>query len=137
MATVKDAFDLTTRTIDRRAFHFRNLVVLVVLVIAVCVIWAVIVLSALPLLGLLLLLPLCGGSLVLDGHLVTRWRERILRMWVEEELDLMVFARSIASVRLLPAGTLGTMLATLPIISQGAGASKFPPPMKRALALTL
>jgi hypothetical protein len=130
MATVKDAVDLTTRTIDRRAFHYRNLVVLLVLVVVVCVVWAGVSGSGLPLLGWLLLLPLCGGFLVFDSHLVNRWRERILRMWTEEELDLKIFAECIASIRMLPLGTLGAMLATLP-------PSDHAPAMKHALAVTL
>jgi hypothetical protein len=130
MATVKDAVDLTTRTIDRRALHYRNLVVLLVLVIMVCAVWAVVSWSGLPLLGWLFLLPLCGGFLVFDSHLVNRWRERILRMWTQEELDLKIFAECIASIRMLPPGTLGAMLATLPT-------SDHAPAMKHALAVTL
>jgi hypothetical protein len=130
MATVKDAVDLTTRTIDRRAFHYRNLVVLLVLVVVVCVVWAGVTWSGLPLLGLLLLLPLCGGFLLLDCCLVDRWRERVLRMWTEEDLDLEIFARSIASIRMLPPGTLGAMLATLPT-------GDHTPAMKHAVAVTL
>lgn len=130
MATVKDAMDLTTRTIDRRAFHYRNLVVLLVLVAVVCVVWAAIAWSGLPLLGLLMVLPLCGGFLVLDCYLVNRWRERVLRMWTEEELDLENFAQCIAAIRMLPLGTLRAMLATLPTGDHA-------PAMKHALAVTL
>jgi hypothetical protein len=137
MATVKDALELTTRTIDRRAFHFRNLVVLLVLVVVACVVWAVLEKSSSPLLGLLALVPLCGGFLVLDNYLVNRWRERVVRMWALEELDLAVFTRSIASVRILPAGTLGAMLATLPTGEHARTAAKLSPVMKEALSLTV
>jgi hypothetical protein len=137
MATVKDALELTTRTIDRRAYHYRNLVVLVVVIVLIFVVWAVIRRSILPLLGLFLLLPLCGGFLFLDAYLVNGWRDRILQMWVEEELNLDAFAKSICAIRLLPAGTLGALLATLPVNDNAPATGKLSTAMKKALALTL
>jgi len=41
--------------------------------------------------GFLLLFRFCGGFLVLDTLLVNRWRVEILRMWIEEGLELGVF----------------------------------------------
>ena len=133
MATVKDALDLTTQTIDRRAYRYRNLVVLVVLVGLVSGIGAVVLLSGLPLLGLLLLLPLCGGFHYLDSVLVNRWGNRLLQMWAEEELDLDAFVESIAAIRLLPPATLGAMLDTLPKI----GRRELSSVVKKALVITL
>jgi len=137
MATVKDAFNLTTRTIDRRAFHYRNLVVLVVLTAFASVAWAALAWSGWPLLGLLTLMPLCGGFFFLDSLVVNRWRDEILQMWAAEGLALDIFADSIASVRLFPAGTLRAMLGTLPTKERLAAADKLPAPLKRAAALTL
>lgn len=114
MAASKDALNLTTRTIDRRARRYRNVVVLVSMVGIVSVVWAVISWSGSPLLGFLTLFPICGGFLVLDTILVNRWRVEILRMWLDEGLDLGAFASTIASIKILPANTLATMLRTLP-----------------------
>jgi hypothetical protein len=137
MSATKDALELTTRTIDRRAFYFRNLVVLLVLAVLVFVVWAIVQLSGLPLLGLFLLLPLCGGFLLLDTYLVNHWRNRVLQMWAEEQLHLGAFIKSISTVRMLPPGTLTAMLATLPTSNPSAAAGKLSPAMKRALAVTL
>ena len=51
-------------------------------------------------------------------------------MWTEEGLDLEIFAECIAGIRMLPPGTLGAMLATLPTGDHA-------PAMKHALAVTL
>src|SRR6266404_2164882 len=110
MAACKDALNLTTRTIDRRARRYRNVVVLVSIVGIVALVWAGMAWSGAPLSGLLMLFPICGGFLVLDTFLVDRWRDEILRMWIEEGLDLGAFASTIGSIKILPANTLGAML---------------------------
>jgi hypothetical protein len=137
MRTHQDALNLTARTIDRRAFHFRNLVVLLVLVAVACVLGSLVAWSGWPFVGLLAILPLCGGYLVLDNFQVNRWREKILEMWASKELDLDTFARAMASLRMLPAGTVGAMLATLPTSDRAPDAARLTPAMKRALADTV
>ncbi|MEI7685427.1 MAG: hypothetical protein WCL32_10395, partial [Planctomycetota bacterium] len=114
MAAIKDALDSTTRTIDLRARDFRNLVVLVSIVGVAALVWAGIAWSAEPLLGLLLLFPICGGFVVLDCFRVDRWRGKILRLWIEEDLDLGAFSSMIGSIKMLPANTMGAMLRSLP-----------------------
>lgn len=130
MANFKDALDLTTGAIERRARNYRNLVVLVVLIFLGCGVWAVIQFSALPLLAWLLLLPFCGAFFFLDALLVNRWCDRILRMWAREELDLDTFVQSVASIRVLPPRTLGGMVGTLPTVAR----VKLSPVMKQAIA---
>jgi hypothetical protein len=136
MATVKDAFDLTTHTIDRRARAYRNLVVLISIIGIVAVLWAAISWSGRPLLMLVSLLPLCSGFLVLDSVLVNRWRDRVMRLWVEDDLDLNLFASSVAAIRILPANTLRAMLASLPCDKQVTVTGELTRPVKEALAIT-
>ncbi len=133
MASSKDALHLTTRTIDRRAFHFRNLVILIVAVFLGFVIGAIVERSFQPLLGWLTMIPLCGGFLILDNYLVGRWRRTILALWTDEALNLDDFLASISSLRMLPKATLDAMLATLPAIQQGVFVDRLAPDSKRAI----
>jgi hypothetical protein len=134
---LKEAVDLTTRTIDCRAFHYRNLVILLVLVVVVSGVWAAVRWSGLPLLGLLLLAPLCAAFILLDTTLVNRWRRRVLGWWVEGCLPLDNFANAVASLRMLPPGTVRAMVGTLPTRDRVPAAAKAPPVLRRALADTL
>jgi hypothetical protein len=137
MVAFKDAFNLTTATIDRRTFHYRNLVILVVLIIAISLVGAKVFDSAIPMAGLFFLVPLCGGFFWLDAVLVSRWRERILRMWIDEQLDLDGLVKAVNSVRVLPTGTVQGMLGGLPTSDKVPDAGKLSPAMKQALATTL
>lgn len=130
----KDALQLTTRAIDRRAFHFRNLVVLLVAVALGCGVAALVRWSWRPLVGWLSIVPLCGGFLVLDNFLVSRWQARILAMWVDGALHVEDFAQSILSLRMLPGATLRGMLAMLPASGEGAPVDRLPRPARELLA---
>jgi hypothetical protein len=133
----KEAMDLTTATIDRRAARFRNLVVLLVILVAVSLLGAVLRLSWLPLLGLLALLPLCGFFIFLDTGLVNRWRQQVLEMWAEERLNLDGFTQAISSLRALPPQTVQGMLGSLPTKERTPAAAKPSPALRRALAATV
>jgi hypothetical protein len=137
MATVKDALDVTTRTIDRRARAYRDLVVVISITWIAAVVWAAITWSGLPLLILLSFVPLCAGFFVLDSILVNRWRDQLLRMWVEDDLDFSVFASSIAAIRFLPTSTLRAMLASLPCDKQAPGTARLSKSVKQALAMAV
>ncbi len=133
MASSKDALHLTTRAIDRRAFHFRNLVILIVVVSLGFVVGAIVERSFQPLLGWLTMIPLCGGFLILDSYLVGRWRRIILAMWTDEALNLDDFLVSITSLRMLPKATLDSMLATLPASQHGDFVDRLAPERKHAI----
>src|ERR1043166_6861781 len=105
MLALKEAVNLTTQTIDRRAFHYRNLVVLLIALVGACAVTALVAGSALPLLGLFILVPLCGGYLVLDTHQVNRWRRRIMALWADEDLHLDKFTKAVISLTMLPPNT--------------------------------
>jgi hypothetical protein len=137
MAPAKNALELTTRTIDRRTFYFRNLVVVVVLIGLVSIVWAIVRLSVWPLLGLLLWLPSVAVFFILDTLVVNRWRNRLLAMWTDSELRMESFVQTVAAIRLIPPGTLHGMLLTLPPGDAISAVDKLPAVVKRAVALTL
>src|SRR5262249_41620457 len=91
----KDAIGLTTRTIDLRAKCFRNLVIGFAIAMLGCVVWATTLWSWIPLLGLALLVPLCSTFLCLDTCVVHHWRQQILELWVQEQVDLDSFCDTI------------------------------------------
>jgi hypothetical protein len=136
MSTFKVAFDLTARTIDRRARAYRNLVVLISVIGISTITWAGIARSGRPLLLLFLLVPLCAGFFALDSFLVNRWRVQLLRLWIDDDLDLNHLASSLAAIQILPAGTVRAMLASLPIDKQTPGTAELSQSMKQALAAT-
>ncbi len=107
--------ELTTRTIDRRAALFRNLVIGIVTVTIVPGLWALIQLSWMPLAGLLFILPLCVTFFCLDIKKINQWQIQILAAWHLGVLDLAVFCQAMSTLRTLPQGTLNGMLGTLPI----------------------
>lgn len=134
MSAAKEALQLTTRTIDRRAFHFRNLVVLLVVVVAGCAVAALVRWSWRPLVGWLSVIPLCGAFVVWDNYLVSRWQARILAMWTDGALHVEDFAQSILSLRLLPGATLRGMLALLPASGDGPPVDRLPPATRAFVA---
>jgi hypothetical protein len=133
MSASKDALRLTTATIDRRAFYFRNLVVLIVLLALACPIAALVFWSPRPLVGWLAAVPLCAGHLVVDNRLVARWRSGIQAMWGAGQLHLEDFERSVTSLKMLPAATLRSMLATLPKGPSELALDRLPTETKRNL----
>lgn len=136
MSASKDALRLTTSTIDRRAFHFRNLVVLVVLLVLACPVGALVLWSPRPLIGWLAVWPLCASYLVVDSWLVARWQRTLLGNWSMGDLHLEDFTQSISSLKMLPAATLRAMLATLPRGEEGVHVDRLPTDFRSRLAET-
>jgi hypothetical protein len=134
---LKDAIELTTHTIDRRAGLFRNLIVLVVVLVVGSLLSSAIGLSWRPLLALLALVPLCGFFLSLDAWLVNRWRQHVLELWAQGQLRLDGLVQTISSIRLLPPRTLQGMLASVPTKHNPPGPFQSTPVLRRALASTL
>lgn len=134
MSASKQALQLTTAAIDRRAFHFRNLVVTVVLVVLGCLVAAAVQWSWRPLVGWFFLAPLCGVFLMVDNYIVSRWQTQLLAMWAEGELHVEEFAQSILSLRLLPGATLRGMLALLPASGDGPPIDRLPRPAREFVA---
>lgn len=126
MSASKNALQLTTQTIDRRAFHFRNLVILLVVIVLGCLIAALVQWSWRPLVGWLAVMPLCGAFLVFDNYLVGRWQRQMLKLWADGALHVEDFAQSILALRLLPGATLRGMLALLPSTGDGPSMDRLP-----------
>jgi hypothetical protein len=133
MSAAKEAMHLTTDTLERRAFHFRNLVVLFVAVAFGSAIIALVRWSPLWLLGWLTALPLFSCFLVVDHFVVARWQRKILDAWLAEELHLDNFVESMTSMRMLPRATLRSMLALLPGVPQEVAVQRLPLDVKRHL----
>ena len=108
------AIHATLRALEDRSRFYRNLIVAVVLVSVASLLLAVIFLRWTPLCGLILIVPLVGGFLILDGRRVRRWRSEILQMCRAEAHDYSLFQKTMAGFGHLPAGTVRSMLATLP-----------------------
>jgi hypothetical protein len=109
-----EAVDLTLSTLGARARCYRNLVVAVCLVATTSLLTALVLKQVLALLGFILLVPLTGGFTFFDKRQVMRWREQILKMRDDRNLDLGLFSHTIAKLKHLPQGTIQAMLATLP-----------------------
>lgn len=114
MSAYRLAIDLTTRTIERRARYFRNLIVAVVVAGLVSIAWALIARSPAPLAGLALLVPLSGIFFFADNRVLDAWRAGLLDAWVARELDFSAFSAAIRANPALPKATTEGMLATLP-----------------------
>src|SRR5262249_44116717 len=75
--------------------------------------------------------------LCLDTCVVHHWRQQILELWVQEQVDLDSFCDTISTIRLLPARTLQSMLHTLPTKKDWHTLEKMTPSTRKAVALTL
>jgi len=114
LSSYRDAIDRTTQTVDNRAKQFRNLIVAVTLVSVGATLWAGLAWSWLPLTGILLLVPVCGLYLFLDGKLLNQWRKELFVTWASGEIDFWAFHEAIKPISRLPEDTLKSMLETLP-----------------------
>jgi hypothetical protein len=128
VSAYRAAIDQTTSTIDRRARHFRNLVIAVVALSVGSMGWALAAWRVLPLAGLLLLIPACGFFFFLDGRLLSNWLSHLMDAWVKKDIDFRAFCDAIGAVPGLPKDTLRSMLATLPsardlVAEQGVSSS--------------
>jgi len=115
MTAYRIAIDLTTRTIDRRAKYFRNLIVAVVLLSLGSTGWAMFAWATSPLSGFFLLFPVCGLFFFIDGKLLNDWRFKLLESWVRGEIDFRAFHQTVGAIPSLPKNTLQGMLDTLPL----------------------
>jgi hypothetical protein len=107
------AINLTSRSIEARARLFRTLVMAVGLVSVASIVTALVSWRVWPLAGLVLVIPMSGGFLLLDGRLVGRWKTGVLGMKEEHQLDVDLFLRTISQFKHFPTNTLRSMLATL------------------------
>ena len=114
MSSYRIAIDQTTQTIDRRAKHYRNLIVAVTIVGLGSIFWAGIAWSWLPLVGIFLLVPFCGLYLFIDGKLLNRWQHELFAHWERGELDFRALCDAVTAISTLPKNTVESMLETLP-----------------------
>jgi hypothetical protein len=93
---------------------FRNQIIAVVVTAALIVGWATVTGSFVPLAGFALLLPICGAFLLIDHHLVERWRAELLQSWSAGAVEFEAYRAAVRASPVLPKATLEGMLATLP-----------------------
>mgnify|MGYP006288172147 CR=1 FL=1 len=110
----KNSIQLTAIALDSRATNFRNLKIAILLVLFLSLTTALIQFSPLPLVGFFLLPPITSFFFVLDYQFVRKWQKEILNMWINGDLQLSVFYKSIQSMRMLPPKTIQSMIDTLP-----------------------
>jgi len=82
--------------IDRRAKHFRNLIVAVTIVGLGSIFWAGIAWSWLPLAGIFLLVPFCGLYLFNDEKLLNQWQHELFAHWEKGELDFRALDEAVS-----------------------------------------
>ena len=128
------AIERTTATLDRRAKHFRNLIVAVTFVGLGSTLWAGLTWSWLPLTGTFLFIPLCGLYLFIDGSLLSRWRLELFSGWERGEIDLSAFRDAIILIPTLPTNSIDSMLAMLPIIGDLVAEQGISSSTRRAIA---
>lgn len=114
MSSYRVAIDHTTQTIDRRAKHYRNLIVAVTFVSLGSILWAGITWSWLRLAGILLLVPFCGLYFFIDGKLLNQWRHELLAGWEKGDIDFRALYDAVTPISTLPKNTVESMLETLP-----------------------
>jgi hypothetical protein len=134
MAAYRDEIDRTTRTIERRARHFRNQVITVAFVCLLSIGWALLAWSPAPLSGIVLLVPVCGAFFVADSRLLDTWRADLLARWVARDLDMAAFRKAIRANPALPKETTEGMLATLPSVGDLAVEHRLASPTRRGIA---
>ena len=110
----RSAIVLTETTIRRRAALFRIQGIALLLVIAAAVVDAIVARRPATLLGLGMLLPLCGGFLLLDANALRDWRRQLFAAWTSGTFDFVAFFVAIRALPYLPQRTVEGMLATLP-----------------------
>ncbi|MBA2669753.1 MAG: hypothetical protein H0U67_05220 [Gemmatimonadetes bacterium] len=137
MSAYRDAIDRTTGLIKRRARHFRNLVVAVVLVVLGAVVGSVAARSLLPLAAVSVLLPLCAAFLVADERLLARWRAEVLAAWTRRDIDLAALRAAVRAHPTLPKETTEGMLMTLPSVGELTAEQALMTPTREALAATI
>jgi hypothetical protein len=99
---LRDAIEMTIRTIEDRGRHYRNLAA------AVSVVWMASIFSGvlshqwIALSGLIFVVPLIGGFLCIDSRRIRRWRTEMLKQQLVHGLDLALFRKTISGFRHLP-----------------------------------
>jgi hypothetical protein len=109
-----EAINLTIRTIDDRARAYQKTAIAFGLMFIASIAAALAFRRVWPVAGLILVVPLSGGFLFLDGLRVARWRTEILDCCLRRKLELPQFLATITQLKYLPQASLRSMLATLP-----------------------
>ncbi|MBN1758546.1 MAG: hypothetical protein JW863_09525 [Chitinispirillaceae bacterium] len=131
---IKQSIDLTTSTIDRRSFHFRNTVIAVVVVAAASFVAALILRSWRPLTALFLLPSIVGYFIMTDTLLVGKWRKTVINHWGTGAIELNAYIQTIAMMKSIPKATIEGMFQLLP--QKSGSIPKEKEGLRRALAET-
>jgi hypothetical protein len=111
---MKEAVEITRRTLEARARLYRNVVVAVVALLALVAGASLLLWSPRPLAGLALLVPICGGFLLRDGSLVQSWQRAMFEGWQTDRFRLADLKGLLRAHRYIPPGSLTGMLTLLP-----------------------
>jgi len=107
------AIESTKKTIEKRAFYFRNLVISVILLFLSSIVCAVIFKAFYPLALILLIIPLCAFFIYWDNLIVCNWSKEIKMLVIQNRLDLDTFEQTVISIKSIPQGTILGMMSRI------------------------
>jgi len=102
----------TKKTIENRAFYFRNLVICVILLFVSSIVSAFVLKSFYPLALIILTIPLCAFFIYWDNVLVCNWSKEIKKLVIQNRLDLDTFEQTMLSIKSVPQTTFMGMLSS-------------------------
>jgi len=107
------AIENTKKTIEKRAFYFRNLVIIVILLFLSAIVCVVIFKSFYPLALIILIIPLCAFFIYWDHVLVSKWGKDIKNLVINDCIDLDTFKQTMISIKSMPETTFVGMISIL------------------------
>ena len=107
------AIERTKKTIEKRAFYYRNLVISVILLFIFSIVSAFIFRSFYPLVLIILIIPLCAFFIYWDNFLVYTWSNDIKNFVIQKRIDLNTFKQTMLSIKSVPQITFMGMLSTI------------------------
>src|SRR5262245_47733824 len=111
--TMKNALELTLRTIELRAKLYRRTVVITSALLVSLPLSGAVLRSWFPFLALILVVPVTATFCVLDNRQVCRWRDSILQLWTTANLDIASFSEFVSRNPMVPQQTFRAMIASL------------------------
>ena len=105
------AIESTKKTIEKRAFYYRNLVISVILLFVSSIVSAFIIKSFYPIALVILIFPLCAFFIYWDNVLVCTWSKEIRKLVIQNRLDLDTFEQTMISIKSVPQATFMGMMS--------------------------
>jgi hypothetical protein len=111
---MKDALEITLRTVERRAWLYRKTAAIIAISFVLVIASVAVFRSWLPLMALIPIVEVVAAFLVLDNRHVYHWRQSILHLCAEDRLNIASFTKLVCANPMIPQQTIHAMLASLP-----------------------